>query len=104
MDKSGKEDDYFLRVWDSENYRVLQDVNLINADDLSVENLEELNSVATGKTSDYIEGSKGSSFFPRSLVSIYRTQREPCYYQKIPNGLQTWTAKHKPGRYNSQDN
>ena len=40
MDKSEKEDDYFRGVWDLEKYRVLQDVNLINSDDLSVENLE----------------------------------------------------------------
>ena len=33
-DKSENEDDYFIRVWDSEKYRVLQDVNIINADDL----------------------------------------------------------------------
>jgi hypothetical protein len=85
--------------------RVLQDVNLINADDLSVENLEEINlqwqlvkQVITSRAA------KDPHSFLAYLVSIYRTQREPWYYQKIPNRLQTWTAKHKPGRYKTQDN
>jgi hypothetical protein len=84
--------------------RVLQDVNLINADDLS-ENLEELNlQWQLEKQLITSRAAKDPHSFLANIVSIYKTQREPCYYQKIPNGLRTWTAKHKPGRYNSQDN
>jgi hypothetical protein len=68
--------------------KVLQNVNIINADDLSVENLEELNlqwqivkQVITSRAAN------DPHSFLANLVSIYITQRDPCYYQKIPNGL-----------------
>jgi hypothetical protein len=85
--------------------RVLQDINLINADDLSVEKLKELD-FQWQLVKQMIESraAKDPHSFSANLVSIYITQRKPCFYQKIPNGIQTWTAKHKPGRYKSQDN
>ena len=63
--------------------RVLRDVNLVNADDVSVENLEELNlQWQLVKQMTASRAAKDPHSFLANLVSIYITQREPCFYQK----------------------